>query len=279
MQRFKEVEIAGGVGANNVFVVDQAQLPRSPSSPNISRALLLPFALWLQARASVSPTCSNVSTTACDRQRTLSSLPDWRCSASSRRSAPPGLRDRARRSRSAPSEAHRSLCTALQFSTEDGLPKTLLVTSSSPAEGKSSTSLAIARHFANMGLKVLIVDADLRNASLHKKLNLDNSIGLSNYLTGACTPPETFQKTSVGNLAFMASGPLPPNAADLLGGSRLLSLVSVGLQVFDLIVIDGPPIMGLADVPLLSTAVGAHRFHRRRRPGAQESTSSPPSNV
>ena len=72
------------------------------------------------------------------------------------------------------------MCTALQFSTESGLPKTLVVTSAGPSEGKSITSLAIARHFATMGLKVLLIDADLRNPSLHAKLGLDSSVGLSN---------------------------------------------------------------------------------------------------
>ena len=100
----------------------------------------------------------------------------------------------------------------------------------------------------------------LRKPSLHTRLNLDNGTGLSNYLTGTSTPPELLQKTDMANLAFMASGPLPPNAADLLGGSRLLSLLSVGLEVFDLIVVDSPPVMGLADAPLLSSAVGATIF-------------------
>ena len=116
-------------------------------------------------------------------------------------------------------EAYRSLCTALQFATENGLPKTLTITSSGPSEGKSLTSLAIAKHFATLGRKVLLVDADLRNPSLHVKLDRDNSVGLSNYLTGACSPPDVMQKTGISNLAFMASGPLPPNAADLLGSA------------------------------------------------------------
>ena len=127
-------------------------------------------------------------------------------------------------------------------------------------EGKSTTALTVARHFANIGLKVLLVDADLRKPSLHTRLNVDNSSGLSNYLTGAAEPPQLLQKTDVPNLAFMASGPLPPNAADLLGSSRLLSLLSVGLEVFDLIVVDSPPVMGLADAPLLSSAVAATIF-------------------
>jgi capsular exopolysaccharide synthesis family protein len=154
-------------------------------------------------------------------------------------------------------EAYRSLCTALQFATENGLPKSLLVTSAVPGEGKSVTALAIARHFANMGLRVLLIDADLRNPSMHRKLGLDNSIGLSSYLSDRLSPPETFQATDIPSLTFMASGPLPTNAADLLAGPRLLSLLSVGMETFDLIVLDSPPIMGLADGPLLSNAAAA----------------------
>ena len=140
------------------------------------------------------------------------------------------------------------------------MPKTLVITSAGPGEGKSLTSLAIAKHFATIGRKVLLVDGDLRNPSLHIKLNRDNSVGLSNYLTGACSPPEAMQTTDIPNLAFMASGPLPPNAADLLGSARLVSLLSIGLEVFDLIVIDGPPVMGLADAQLLSSAAAATVF-------------------
>src|SRR4029077_7580380 len=84
--------------------------------------------------------------------------------------------------------------------------------------------------------------------------------GLSTYLTGTAEPPKLLQKTNVPRLAFMASGPLPPNAADLLGSSRLMSSLSVGLEVFDLIVVDSPPVMGLADAPLLSSAVQATIF-------------------
>src|SRR5262249_523294 len=144
-------------------------------------------------------------------------------------------------------------------STAQGLPKTLLVTSAGPGEGKSTTSMALARHFARIGLKVLLVDADLRKPTLHVKLNLETPRGLRNCLTGAA-PPEFLQKTDLPNLAFLASGPIPPNAADLLGSSRFLSLLSGGLQVFDLMVIDSPPVMGLADAPLLSSAVAATIF-------------------
>lgn len=255
LQRYKEVDIAGGVGANNVFIVDKATLPGAPSSPQLSRALLLSLVLGLAAAVGLTFVLEHLDDTLRspeDVERalgypTLGIIPNIGAGSS----CPAELAN----PRSHMSEAYRSLCTALQLSTEKGLPKTLLVTSAGPEEGKSTTALTVARHFASAGLKVLLVDADLRKPSLHTKLNCDNDHGLSNYLTGAATPPDLLLKTGNSNLAFLASGPLPPNAADLLGSSRLLSLLSVGLEVFDLVVVDSPPVMGLADAPLLSSAV------------------------
>lgn len=260
LQRHKEVSIAGGVGVNNVFVIEKARVPGAPSSPNIRRALLLSFALGLGAGLGAAYLLEQFD----DRISTPDEVEQ--ISGLALLGVIPKLGDgenvaaEIANPRSAISEAYRSLCTALQFSTESGLPKTLLITSANPGEGKSSTTLAIARHFATMGLKVLLVDADLRNASLHIKLSCDNTVGLSTYLTGNCTPPEAFQATEVANLALMASGPLPPNAGDLLGKPRFFSLLSVGLEVFDLIVVDAPPIMGLADAPLMSNATEATVF-------------------
>ena len=260
LQRYKEVDVAGGVRANNVFIIERAGLPGGPSSPNLSRTLMLAFGVGLGLGLGAAYLIERIDETihsAEDLEQTsglalLGVIPK----APKDVSAEDELAD----PRSALSEAYRSLATSLQFATESGLPKTLVLTSAGPAEGKSTTAFAIARHFATMGLKVLLIDADLRNASLHRKMQLDNTIGLTNYLTGACTPPEAFQKTSVPNLAFMSAGPLPPNAADLLAGSRLVSLLSVGLEVFDLIVVDGPPVMGLADAAILSNTAQATVF-------------------
>jgi polysaccharide biosynthesis transport protein len=259
LQRYKEVDVAGGVGANNVFIVDKATLPGAPSSPNLSRALLVSVVFGLGLALGLALLLEHLDDTVRspeDAERisglvTLGIIPKVAAGATDDELANP---------RSHTSEAYRSLCTALQLATESGLPKTLLVSSAGPGEGKSTTALTVARHFANVGLKVLLVDADMRKPTLHLKLGLDNSTGLSNYLTGACEPPEVLQQTDAQNLAFMASGPIPPNAADLLGTSRLLSLLSVGLEVFDLIVVDSPPVMGLADAPLLASAVAATIF-------------------
>ena len=158
------------------------------------------------------------------------------------------------------SEAYRSLSTALQFSTGSGLPRSIAVTSAGPGEGKSTTAMGIARYFAQMGLRVLIVDADLRKPYLHTKLGLSNTIGLSNYLTGALLPPEVIQKTDEPNLMFMATGPQPRNAVSLLSGTRIFSLISIGAETFDLIVFDTPPLLGLADAQLLVAAAAATVF-------------------
>jgi capsular exopolysaccharide synthesis family protein len=257
LQRYKEIDVAGGAGANNVFIVDKATLPRSPSSPKIPLNLALALFLGLGAglgAAFLLEFVDDTFRTAEDLERasglvTLGIVPKVL--------KPEDLEAEFADPRSAMSEAYRSLCTAMQFSTARGLPKTIAITSAVPSEGKSLTSVAIGRHFATMGLKVLLVDADMRNPSLHHKLGCDHTVGLSNYLTGACRPPDAFQQTAYPNLAFMSAGPLPPNAADLLAGPRLLSLLSIGSEVFDLIILDGPPVMGLADAMLLSNAVEA----------------------
>jgi capsular exopolysaccharide synthesis family protein len=257
LQRYKEVDVASGVGANNIFVVDGAQVPGSPSSPRLGHALGMALLLGLGAGLGAAYLLERLD----DKLRAPEQVE--MASGLSILGAIPavGNVDEALADpRSVLSEAYRSLCTTLQFSTENGLPRTLLVTSAASSEGKSLTSYSIARHFALLGRKVLLVDADLRNPSLHRRLQRDNSIGLSNYLTGACKPPAAFQSTHVPRLMFMASGPLPPNAADLLGSTRLFSLLSVGSEVFECIILDGPPVLGLADAQLLSGAAAATVF-------------------
>jgi capsular exopolysaccharide synthesis family protein len=257
LQRFKEVDVASGVGANNIFVVDRATLPGSPSSPKFGRALLMALLLGLGIALGSAYALELLD----DRIRTPDQVEAT--SGLSVLGTIPGVKDvdsQLADPRSVLSEAYRTLCTTLQFATENGLPRSLVITSSASSEGKSLTSYTIARHFAMLGRKVLLIDADLRNPSLHRRLERDNSIGLSNYLTGACRPPDAFQSTHVPGLAFMASGPLPPNAADLLASTRLFSLLSVGSEVFDLIILDGPPVLGMADAQLLSAAAGATIF-------------------
>jgi polysaccharide biosynthesis transport protein len=260
LQRYKEVDVAGGVAANNVFLVDKATLPGGPSSPNLSRALMIWFVLGLFAAGGFALLLERLDDTLRSPEDVERALGYATLGIIPKIASGRTIEQELINPRSPLFEAYRSLCTALQLSSDKGLPKTILVTSAGAAEGKSTTCLSMARYFASIGLKVLLIDADLRKPSLHARLQLDNAKGLTSYLTGACAPPEVLQETDVPNLAFMASGPAPPKAADLLGSARMHSLLSVGLEVFDLIMVDSSPVMGLADALLLSSAVGATVF-------------------
>lgn len=260
LQRYKEVDVAGGASANNIWVVDRAQLASAPSEPSPMRALLLSLMLGLGAGIGLAVLLDKLDDriTGPDELEQVSHLTMLGVIPveTSGRSFSEALLD----PHSAVTEAYRSLATSLQFSTETGLPRSLSITSATPGEGKSSTALAIARHFATIGHKVLLIDADLREPSLHDSFGDANATGLADYLTGAVAPPDVIRSTAVSNLAFLPSGQLPPNAADLLGGTRMRSLVSVGLEVFDLIVIDCPPMLGLADAPLVCSTTAATLF-------------------
>jgi capsular exopolysaccharide synthesis family protein len=260
LQRYKEVDIAGGAGSNNVFVVDVANLPDSPSSPQLMKSMALSLLFGFGASVGLAYLLENFddvieSIEEAERVGGLATL-----GVIPLVSVEDGVEASLLDARSPLSEAYRSLCTSLQFTTARGMPRSLFVTSAGAQEGKSVSSIAVTQHFARLGLKVLLVDADMRNPSLHKYLKAPNTVGLSSYLSGACTLAEAVQPTDSAGLVFMPSGHLPPNAADLLGSPHLLTLLSESLEVFDLVIIDGPPVLGIADALLLSNAAEATVF-------------------
>jgi capsular exopolysaccharide synthesis family protein len=255
LQRYKEIGVAGGVGANNIAIIDKAEVPERPYKPSLSRNLAISLMIGLLfgagaafAREQFDDTFKSPE----DLEENLG-LPLL--------GMIPLAHDQEEHAklllepRSSFAEAYRSLRTALQFSTSSGVPKSLLITSSRPSEGKSSTAATLARNFAELGMRVLLIDADLRKPSLHVALGLTNSFGLTNCLTEKAIPPEVFQKTSVTGLTLMASGPLPPNPAELLAGPKMLSLLTVSAEKYDIVIVDSPPVGGLADAPLLANMV------------------------
>jgi len=155
------------------------------------------------------------------------------------------------------SEAYRSVRTALQFSTPHGLPRTLLITSASPREGKTTTAAELARNIAQLGRRVVLVDADLRSPSLHKLFGEPNAIGLSSLLAGASDLAAAYRDTEEPNLTLITSGPLPPNPPELLGGDGFVDLLGELVKSFDVVLLDGPPVLGLADAPLLASRAEA----------------------
>jgi polysaccharide biosynthesis transport protein len=255
LQRYKEIGVAGGVGTNNISVVDQATRPLLPSSPNLflNLALSLFGGLMLGVMLALALDYMDDSFKAPEDIEREVGLPV--VGIIPKPASGSDVEGELLDARSAMAEAYRSLRTGLQFSTSDGLPRSLLVTSSKPSEGKTTTTISLARSLASIGLEVLLIDGDLRNASIHKRLLASNEVGLSNYLSGAKPPEEVVQSTDTEGLILMTAGPLPPNPAELLNGPRFQSLLALASQSFDIVLVDGPPIMGLADAPLISTNV------------------------
>lgn len=151
-------------------------------------------------------------------------------------------------------ESYRQLRTALLLSSAGHAPRTLLITSSQPAEGKTTTSVNTAISLSQTGASVLIVDADLRRPRVHRVFGLKNNAGLSNYLAGDGDLASLIQ-VAIPNLYVLPVGPLPPNPAELLGSAKMKNLVEVLSTNFDYLVIDSPPVSSFADSLILSALV------------------------
>jgi capsular exopolysaccharide synthesis family protein len=254
LQRYKEIGVATDVGSNNVSIVDRALPPAGrykPSLPlNLGIGLLLGAILGALAAFALEFLDQTLKTPH-DVEHRLR-LPVFGIIPKLKKQEVPAqaLRDL----RSPFSEAYRSVRTALQFSTDSGVPKVLLVTSAGAGEGKSTTAWSLARNFAQLGKRVLLIDGDLRNPSLHRVSEVRGEIGLSNLLAGAAQLNEAIQDTDDPCLKIVLSGPLPPNPAELLAGSKLISLLTVAAEAYDQVIIDGPPVLGIADAPILANA-------------------------
>jgi len=130
-----------------------------------------------------------------------------------------------------------------------------MLTSTAPNEGKSVSSFALAQTLARTGNSVVLIDADMRNPSVRSFVKLSKEEGLSNFLAGQDNLQLLLQQTSIPTLQVIDTGPTPPNAAELLSGDRMRALITELQKKFDHVVVDSPPILGIADAPLISSAV------------------------
>lgn len=153
-------------------------------------------------------------------------------------------------------EQYRTIRTNIQFaSTIDHQIKTIVITSSGPGEGKSTTSANLAVVFANAGQRVLLVDADMRKPTVHKTFNLNNQVGFSNLLSTTETMKNVIQQTIVQNLSVLSSGPKPPNPSELLNSTRTDQLIYELRNAFDLVIFDMPPVVQVTDAQIMAAKV------------------------
>jgi succinoglycan biosynthesis transport protein ExoP len=254
LQRFKEVSAEAGVTSNNISVIDRAEPPLLPISPNpkvnIILSLLAGLVIALATVAALETFRDGVRDPDEVEQRfgvpLLGVIP--------RLKGPEAVLQLIDLS-SDISEAYQTVRASVELSSENGAPKTIAITSSRAGEGKSTTALAMARDAAAAGRKVLLIDADMRRPSVHKMLGLQKIPGLSNMLTQQMPATAVIHATETENLFAMPAGPKPPSPAELLGGAGFRALLTYLKGEYDQIIIDSPPVLGLADAPRLASIV------------------------
>ncbi|USU10664.1 polysaccharide biosynthesis tyrosine autokinase (plasmid) [Sphingomonadaceae bacterium OTU29MARTA1] len=255
LQRFKEIGVAGGVGVNNISVVDVADVPQRPSSPRLLLNLLISLLAGLGIGALTAFALEQMDEAFADPAAVERRLGLPLLGSVPKVSDKTSPRDELLNRKSDLVDAYLAIHTNLGFTTEHGVPRAFSVTSTRPAEGKSTTALALATTLARAGKRVILVDGDMRSPSVHQLGGVDHNRGLSNFLSGEDDLESlTFSMDDL-NLTAMSAGPIPPNAAELLTGNRLGILIERLLQHYDHVVIDSPPVMGLADAPLIANRV------------------------
>lgn len=255
LQRYREIGVAS-VAASNISIVDQAQIPSSPSSPNLPINMLIAlfagFALASVAVFALEQLDEGIRDPSDITPTTglplLGAIP-------SNDEESEDINDVIRDPKSDLSEAYFTVRSNLAMSTSHGVPRSFMVTSSRPAEGKSTSSYALANVLARTGKQVILVDADMRSPSAHGMFGTTNERGFSDFLTGNDDIAQLVKETDVANLSLMTAGRTPPSAAELLSTDRASLMVQKLLERYDHVVVDAPPMLGLADAPLLSRAL------------------------
>ena len=153
------------------------------------------------------------------------------------------------------SEQYRTIRTNIEYSNVDQDKKTILVTSSDKNEGKTTTVSNLAVSFANLNKKILLIDCDLRNASIHKMFRLNNIYGLTDILAKDRAVDKCIQETELENLYVLTAGAIPPNQAEILSSEKMKNLIEDLKNIYDYIFIDTPPIGLVTDAGALSSFI------------------------
>ncbi|MGB6318538.1 MAG: polysaccharide biosynthesis tyrosine autokinase [Litorimonas sp.] len=253
LQRLKEVSVSDDLGSSLVNIVDEARPPQVPAKPNrplwLAVALLLGGALGF-AVAYILEVVNDVVETVDDvgaklGQALIGVIPEGK--------QVDDFISVLGDPQSESSEAYASARANLQFSGPDGGPRVIQVTSTRSGEGKSVSSAGLALRFAGIGQRVLLIDADMRRPTFRHETK--KSIGLSGLLTSRENFADHILKTQTEGLSVLPSGPIVPNPSEILSSSRFDELLSYARKTFDYIIVDSPPVLGLADAPTIAAKV------------------------
>ncbi|HKP35548.1 MAG TPA: polysaccharide biosynthesis tyrosine autokinase [Pyrinomonadaceae bacterium] len=271
LQKQRELSAISGDGGTNVSIATYSRLPQVPIGPARLRSILIAFLLSLMAGIGLAFLLdflddSIKSIDDIDRYIHLPALalipaarneqPKIGAPATGGSGNPSTALTLVDDVRSPMAEAYRHLRTSLLLSSAGTPPRTILVTSSQPSEGKTTTAINTAFMLAQTGAEVLIIDCDLRRPRLHANFNLSNTRGLTNYLSGECALEEVLQSyEKTPNLKLLTSGPIPPNPAELLGSDEMRKLLGSLSEKFAHVVVDSPPAISFTDASILSTFV------------------------
>jgi capsular exopolysaccharide synthesis family protein len=248
-ERFNELTTTAGLVANDVAIVDLANPPRQAASPQpllwagigAAVALLVALLYTLVAALRDEHVRSPESIGANLHLRVLGVLPRVKNPAEA-------LADPS----SPLSEAHYSLRASLEGISPR--PSSLLFTSSTVGEGKSTAAFGVARDFALSGKPTLLIDGDMRKPTLHHHVGMDSPLGLSTVLADLCTDEAATLRTDIPDLSVILAGPMPPSPAALLSNGAFNAMIKRLSRRYKIIIIDAPPIMGLADTPRMAAA-------------------------
>jgi capsular exopolysaccharide synthesis family protein len=253
LQRYKEIGVAGSVGINNIAIIDQAEVPTSASSPSLTKNLAIGFVIGLLLAVGVALALEHMDEgirLPSDVPRQLD-LPLLGYVPVQEQDTLEAIAD----IKSTLIESYFSIRSNLAFTTAHGVPRSLMVTSTRPAEGKSVSSLGLAVVIGLTGKRVLLIDADMRSPSAHEYAGVENDKGLSNLLSGSDDFRSMVVPTRYRGVSVLPAGPHPPSAAELLSNDRLRRISADLLAEYDHIIFDTPPVLGLTDAPLLARAV------------------------
>ncbi len=237
----EQTALAAEFQANNTRIVNPAVSPLSPIKPRVRVNLLLSalggvmvgvfIVLLLDYLDNTVRTPDQVEEIL--RLHTLAVVPKSDGSASTK-------------------EAYQTLRTGILFANPDRKPRTIMVTSAGPGEGKTSTALNLGQILAKAGDRVIVVEGDLRRPAIHRYLDLERDLGVTDHVAGNADPASLVKKTAIPGLSALTAGPLPPNPPEILGHSRFQELLADFKRSFDWVIVDAPPVLSVTDAVLIA---------------------------